>query len=370
MKRMLSVLLVLLLIFILAGCGSKTSTNSPPINENNDSEQYNENDQYDDTHVHNYSKATCTQAAKCFCGETSGSALGHNYSGEYCTRCGASNPNYKENTQSNSNHTHYYSSRVTTEATCAKEGVRTYTCSCGNSYTEKISKTTDHDWEYATCTKPKTCKDCGKTEGSAEEHNYKEGICTVCNAVHEQKYVDAQIDAAEKAFKDHTKYNDALKIIKVALQKFPQNNTLKTKRDYYQSFAPLYLSDVEPYAKSYWFKRCDSDTDVFKTTHNHCIRIEKNFTSADGTYDLSAKYNTFKATIYGLGDGNLGSLKIYADGVCVYSNTSISVNTRPIEIQLDITGVMDLKFEMKQDYNSYIGECFGLSNVYVQKTKK
>ena len=226
-----------------------------------------------------------------------------------------------------------------------------------------------HKYADATCTSPKKCS-CGQISGTALGHKFENGVCVVCKIVDEEKYVDAQVKAADNAFTDYTKYNDALKIIKAALQKFPQNNTLKTKRDYYQSFAPLYLSDIEPYTKSYWFKRCDRDIDVFKTTHYHCIRIEKNFTSADGTYDLSAKYNTFKATIYGLGDGNSGSLKIYADGVCVYSNTSISVNTRPIEIQLDITGVMDLKFEMKQDYNSYIGECFGLSNVHVQKTEK
>ncbi|MBR6807451.1 MAG: NPCBM/NEW2 domain-containing protein [Clostridia bacterium] len=114
----------------------------------------------------------------------------------------------------------------------------------------------------------------------------------------------------------------------------------------------------------------DEDEDVFSTKHYHCIRIEKNFTSADGTYDLSAKFNTFSATIYGLGDGESGSLKIYADGVCVFSDTSIDPNTRPFQITLDVTGVMDLKFEMIQYYNSYIGECFGLSDVYIQKTVK
>ena len=339
-KKLLSLLLAVCMLFCLSACGttetSSNKTNTPSETQTDTAQNTDENTLGEEnsqvssnTEETNESKSTQTQ-----------------------TQTNQSNPNTNQST-----HAHSYSN-----ATCTSPK----RCSCG--VTE--GKALGHQFSLATCTTPKTCSRCGKTEGKASEHNYKEGICTVCNAVHEQKYVDAQIDAAEKAFKDHTKYNDALKIIKVALQKFPQNNTLKTKRDYYQSFAPLYLSDVEPYAKSYWFKRCDSDTDVFKTTHNHCIRIEKNFTSADGTYDLSAKYNTFKATIYGLGDGNLGSLKIYADGVCVYSNTSISVNTRPIEIQLDITGVMDLKFEMKQDYNSYTGECFGLSNVYVQKTKK
>ena len=37
-------------------------------------------------------------------------------------------------------HKHSYSSKVTKEATCINDGVRTYTCTCGKSYTENIAK--------------------------------------------------------------------------------------------------------------------------------------------------------------------------------------------------------------------------------------
>ena len=52
-------------------------------------------------------------------------------------------------------HTHSYTSTVTTAATCTTAGARTYTCSCGDSYTEAIPAT---------------------------GHNYVDGICTVCGA--------------------------------------------------------------------------------------------------------------------------------------------------------------------------------------------
>lgn len=38
-------------------------------------------------------------------------------------------------------HKHSYSARVTKEASCTSQGVRTYTCSCGDSYTEYIPMT-------------------------------------------------------------------------------------------------------------------------------------------------------------------------------------------------------------------------------------
>jgi hypothetical protein len=112
-------------------------------------------------------------------------------------------------------HTHSYTSTVTTQPTCTTTGVRTYTCSCGSSYTESIPalghsydsgvitkqptctekgvktytcqndsshKYTEdipakgHTWVNATCTTPKTCSVCGATEGQPLGHDYKSTV--------------------------------------------------------------------------------------------------------------------------------------------------------------------------------------------------
>ncbi|MBQ7546366.1 MAG: leucine-rich repeat domain-containing protein, partial [Clostridia bacterium] len=66
-------------------------------------------------------------------------------------------------------HIHEYSSVVTTEPTCAKTGVRTYTCAeCGDSYTETIDKL-PHTPQIVT--EPATC--------TAEGKQYE--ICAVCS---------------------------------------------------------------------------------------------------------------------------------------------------------------------------------------------
>ena len=128
-------------------------------------------------------------------------------------------------------HTHSYSSSVTTEPTCTVAGVRTYTCSCGASYTETIPAlghiwgtwrtvreasctetglmerncmrcgaeetqtivATGHDWSMwaticdASCTADgyleRYCKNCSIVEANtipALGHNYIDGICTRC----------------------------------------------------------------------------------------------------------------------------------------------------------------------------------------------
>ena len=47
-------------------------------------------------------------------------------------------------------HTHSYTSTVTKAASCTEAGVRTYTCSCGDSYTEAIPAT-GHDFDGTKC---------------------------------------------------------------------------------------------------------------------------------------------------------------------------------------------------------------------------
>ena len=93
-------------------------------------------------HTHSYSNATCTEAAKCSCGTTSGNALGHAWteatctSAQSCTRCGAT----------------------------------------GNA-------ALGHTWTEATCTSAQSCTRCGTTGNAALGHNYSEGKCTRCGDV-------------------------------------------------------------------------------------------------------------------------------------------------------------------------------------------
>ena len=84
------------------------------------------------------------------------------------------------------NHKHSYTSTVTAVATCAKTGVKTYKCSCGDTYTESIAKT-EHN--YSTTVTNPTCTSDGYTtytcncgasyngaKTSALGHSYKDSV--------------------------------------------------------------------------------------------------------------------------------------------------------------------------------------------------
>lgn len=72
--------------------------------------------------------------------------------------------------------------------------VAVFLCACGHTHTWKDATCTDpktcsdcgetegeptgHSWKAATCTEPKTCTICGKTEGDLAEHIWEEATCT------------------------------------------------------------------------------------------------------------------------------------------------------------------------------------------------
>lgn len=80
-------------------------------------------------------------------------------------------------------HVHKYIGKVTTQATCVKDGVKSYTCSCGDSYTKVIPKT-GHDYKVTVFSTPSCtehgctqywCKNCGyyyETIADAFGHDY------------------------------------------------------------------------------------------------------------------------------------------------------------------------------------------------------
>ena len=93
------------------------------------------------------------------------------------------NPYYIENL-----HEHKYTSKVTKEPTCKETGIRTYTCECGDTYTESIA-TIDHKYQYKLVKQP-TCKEegLGKYTCTVCGDNYTENLPKIGHD-YEQKVV-------------------------------------------------------------------------------------------------------------------------------------------------------------------------------------
>ena len=72
---------------------------------------------------------------------------------------------------SDGGHTHNHSAAITTEATCEADGVMTFTCTCGDSYTQTI-RATGHTWTEWTVVETPTVSSMGKAQRK----------CTACSA--------------------------------------------------------------------------------------------------------------------------------------------------------------------------------------------
>lgn len=76
------------------------------------------------------------------------------------------------------NHTHKYIKISQIDSTCESDGKKEYECeTCGHKYTETIKKA--HSYSAATCTSPKKCTICNKTDGEPLGH-IGGTRCSVC----------------------------------------------------------------------------------------------------------------------------------------------------------------------------------------------
>ncbi len=76
----------------------------------------------------------------------------------------------------NYEHQHSYTSEITTEPTHTTVGVKTFTCECGDTYTEEIAKTEGHSYISAVTKEPTHLEEGIKTYTCKCTHSYTESI--------------------------------------------------------------------------------------------------------------------------------------------------------------------------------------------------
>ncbi len=185
---------------------------------------------------------------------------------------------------------------------------------------------------------------------------------------YEEKYVEQQIEAAKAVFvTPTTDYPQALEIINAAVQNVPDHAQLEAEKEYYQSFVPVNLYDRKPFLGN--LNPSSSDSDNRGNSYTKCFVI---YSDQSAAYDLMGLYNTLTLTIYGRDDHvntYYGTIDIYGDNVLLYSNQEIAINGKAFTINVDVTGVSDLKI-VAYGYSSAWTDCYGITDMIVQRTTK
>lgn len=195
-------------------------------------------------------------------------------------------------------------------------------------------------------------------------------------------YRDQVIANAERSLSSNG-YQSAISIINNGLSVLPGDAILQAEKDRYATYAPIDLTNLTPFAESgsvYTFT--DGAKDTMGNHYNS--GFYGSFTRSgwdshpDGecslTWDIGGEYNKLTATGIVLdsskGSSSVASFKIWGDGILLYEKDNITSDTKPYQIEIDITGVTDLKLEMYGQGNMYSGGMRSvLVNVMLQKTR-
>lgn len=190
-----------------------------------------------------------------------------------------------------------------------------------------------------------------------------------------QSHITAVTEQADAAFVNPAEdYGKAADLLKAAMQRYPEDKSLQEKYDYFMSYQPVSIFDMEPYVEhNYGFSTAENETDNMGNSYEKCFRLSKydSKKSADQVYDIGKKYNCLKGTIaivYGGGDDEPCMVRIYGDNRLLYELNNISGSTKPTSIEVDITGITDLKVELLRSDNFHSSALF--ADITLQKTVK
>lgn len=188
----------------------------------------------------------------------------------------------------------------------------------------------------------------------------------------ESLYVKAVIADAATAY-DKDGYEAAISVINDGLTLLPEDSDLVAEKEAYEICAPVDLTTLSSYSEYGDVKvfegRKDTLGNYYKTGFE---TLHYNYYSYK-VFDIGKQYNTLTAVGFvrnadkGYSTGS-AKVKIYGDDKLLFSKT-VTSDMKPFEIELNITGVVDLKIEMMGSFNGWDGMYAAIGNVMLQKSK-
>ena len=165
----------------------------------------------------------------------------------------------------------------------------------------------------------------------------------------EQNYREQIILEAEESYEAEG-YEGAISIINSGLAILENDDELLKEKEKYINLEPVLLSALQAYLGELY--NPGIATDNMGNKYENCYLAFDRTDSA--TYDIGGEYQSLKATVAvtkadinsALYTNNYASIKILGDGKILYENSLIDPATKPFEIDVDITGVIDLEIEM------------------------
>lgn len=158
-------------------------------------------------------------------------------------------------------------------------------------------------------------------------------------------------------------YEEAVSILKEA-NLLLSDDEISEKVAAYEECYPVSLFTLSPYVKNNTVYIEENLKDNFGNQYDKGFYVYGVY-GGWKRYDLGQKYNRLTGTlaVESTNTSESGVFQIMTDGKIIWEKKGISGKTKPIEIDLDITGVTDLTIYLKANYNTD----FMFADVYLQK---
>ena len=187
--------------------------------------------------------------------------------------------------------------------------------------------------------------DSGTRENASVKLVYEQAV---------SNYRDKVVKKAEAALTSEG-YGASVEVINQGLSILSNDPTLEAEKERYISYAPVDLTSLNPYFEGTIDVFTDGISDTMGNHYSSGIRGYMSASDVDyfdcyNIWDIGGQYDKLTATgiIMEADKGSRceGSYKIYGDGLLLYEKANIGSQTKPYQIEIDITGVTDLKIEM------------------------
>lgn len=200
------------------------------------------------------------------------------------------------------------------------------------------------------------------------------------------KYKESMIKQAEAALIGERDYHKAFSIMAQALIVLPDDSDFIEKQEYYSSFEPIWLGDVEPFleqdenvgffgAEGHFYFRDDGVTDNVGNMYANYFYALRSLNGGTNSivYRLDGNYDTLTGTIavpdYQKNRDNIGWYKIYCDNKLVFDSGKLGKGILPIDVNISLTDVVELKIEIHSiAYMSGGAYCGYFADAYLKKS--
>ena len=179
-----------------------------------------------------------------------------------------------------------------------------------------------------------------------------------------EKYVNSVTQKVNKYLKKED-YVTAQRVADKAVTVLPGNSALLALQDKVKRQTPTYLLDAHSaYSSSEYTPYVNGELMYMggKSYTNGFILSEYN--QGNAVFNIDGLYDTLRFTVGHVDntDKNAATIKIYCDGV-MKKEIEMNAEDLPRKVTLDVTGVRQLKFEIKI---GYLGGSYGFANVTVK----